>query len=153
MFSVFVSYAHKQVDWATHLRTVLNSPGVTVYVAEHDLSAGDSLAASIARQIKSSDLVILLWTEDARESQYVAKEMFLAKAEDKPIIPVLLQQGVPLPSELGDVKYLDIGKDPAGQVAWLQLDVARRAQSKQISNFVAFGLVAFLAWATLRGDS
>lgn len=152
MFSVFVSYAHEQLDWATHLRGLLNAPAVQVYVAEHDLPAGESLSRDISSQIKACDLFVLLWTEDAERSQYVGKEVFLARAESKQIIPLLLQPGIVLPSELGDMKYVDIQQDPTAQFQWLQQKVQGLAHRKEVGSFVAMALIGFGAWVLLRGD-
>lgn len=151
MYHIFVSYAQPQIEWATHLRQILTAPGVSVFVAEHDLPAGDSLSQEIVTRIKRCDLFLLLWTEDARESQYVAKEYFLAKAEGKRIIPVALQTGVPLPAELADLKYLDVARHHMGAVKWLETHVSGEAQSKATGTLVTAGLTAFLAWAVLKG--
>lgn len=153
MFRVFVSYAQKYLPWATHLSRELNGPGIQVYVAENDAPVGKSLSDEISRAIGDADLFVLLWSEEASESDYVGKEVFFARGQDKSILPVVLEPGVPLPDQLGDIKYLDIAKDPQGQVAWLLDHIEERAKNKRTSNFVGFGLLAFMAWGMLGGQS
>lgn len=153
MYNIFISYAQQHLTWATHLRGSLAAPGVAVYVADTDLPPGASLSAEISRVIKETDLFLILWSEAARSSQYVNKEIFTAKTAGKPIIPIQLEPGVPLPVELGDIKYLDVAKDPAVQMEWLKAEVNRRAQSKATSTFVGGALIAFLGWAFLTSGA
>lgn len=152
MYSVFVSYAQPQVDWAIRLRKDLNDPAIMVYVAEQDLTPGASLSSEIVRQIKACDLFVLLWTEDAQRSRYVEKEVFLAKAQGKSIMPVRLGEGPSLPAELGDMKYLDIAKDSAEQREWLNSHITAQANSKRVSNVLTLGIFGFLAWLSLNGS-
>ncbi|MDZ4259121.1 MAG: toll/interleukin-1 receptor domain-containing protein [Gemmatimonadales bacterium] len=152
MYSVFVSYAQPQLDWATQLRKDLSNPAILVYVAEHDLTPGDSLSSEIIRQIRVCDLFILLWSEDAQLSHYVGKEVFLAKSEGKLIVPVLLAKAPSLPRELGDIKYLDIANDPARHREWLHSHVTARAKSKKVSEVLTLGMLCFLAWLSLKGS-
>lgn len=151
MYNIFVSYAQPELRWAEHLKQQLAFADVNVFVAEHDLPAGSSLSAEISSQIKQCDLFVLLWTKSAMASTYVNQELFLAKTEGRKFLPIMLQPDVPLPSILGDIKYLDIAKAPDAQITWLRSYVESGAQSKARSNVIAVGIVALLAFVVFRG--
>lgn len=151
MFEIFVSYTQPQIDLASNLKRYLTAPGISVYVAETDLPPGTSLSDEISKAIQRADLFIVLWSKEARESQYVNKEVFAAHQARRPLIPVMLQPATPLPKELADIKYLDVAKDPAAQLGLLKTEVSRRARDKTISAFIGLGIAAFLAWAALSG--
>lgn len=151
MYRVFTSYPQEHLDWANHLRGLLSDVGVDVFVAEHDVAAGDPLSDEIAAYIKRCDLFVLLWCKHADASKYVHKELFLAKSEGKKILPVALDSSPDLPDELGDTKYLDVAVDPQQQIQWLKKFVRSQAVSKSRSNAVAVALFGFLAYAALAG--
>lgn len=153
MYNIFVSYAQPELRWAEYLQQHLAFTNVNVYVAEYNLPAGSSLGSEISAQIKNCDLFVLLWTQNASKSTYVNQELFLAKTEGKDILPMLLQPGIPFPSLLGDIKYLDIAKAPENQLAWLRDFVQKRAQSKTLSNIVALGLLGLVAYAAFRNNN
>ncbi|MCX6168688.1 MAG: toll/interleukin-1 receptor domain-containing protein [Ignavibacteriales bacterium] len=150
MYNIFISYAQNELRWAEYLKQHLALNNVDIFVAEHDLPAGSSLSIEISDQIKRSDLFVLLWTSNARESKYVNNELFLAKTEGKDILPVLLQPGAAFPPLLGDIKYLDIAKAPEAQLAWLRDFVQKRAQSKTLSDVIALGLLGLVAYVALK---
>lgn len=151
MYNIFVSYAQSELRWAEYLKQHLAFSDVNVFVAEHDLPAGNSLSSEISSQIKKCDLFVLLWTQNANQSTYVNQELFLAKSEGKKQLPILLQPGLQLPLILGDTKYLDIAKNPESQLAWLRTFVESEAKSKALSNVVAVGLIGLLVYAAFRG--
>jgi hypothetical protein len=151
MYNIFVSYAQPELNWAKYLKQHLAFSDVNVFVAEFDLPIGDSLSLEISNQIKKCDLFILLWTQNANLSTYVNQELFLAIAERRKPIPILLQPGIQLSRILGDLKYLDISKDPDSQLADLRKIVESEAKSKSLSNVIIFGLLSFLAIAAFQG--
>lgn len=153
MYNIFVSYAQQELGWAEYLRQHLAFSNVNIFVAEHDLPAGNSLSVDISTQIKQCNLFVLLWTQNAHLSTYVNQELFLAKSEGKKVLPILLKPGIQLPQILGDMKYLDIAKAPENQLAWLRNFVEAEAKSKALSDFIAFGILGFLAYALLKGGS
>jgi hypothetical protein len=150
MYRVFVSYSTRDVDWASYLKQLLSDAKASVFVAEHDVSAGSSLSSEIAAQVKQCDLFLLLWSPRSQASAYVQSEVFLAKAEGKRILPILLQEGIQLPPILGDLKYLPLPRDPQVALAWLKEHVATAASQKATSDLVGLALMAFIGWALLK---
>lgn len=153
MYRVFVSYSTRDLEWASYLKQLLTDAKASVFVAEHDVSAGSSLSSEIAAQVKQCDLFLLLWSARSQGSAYVQSEIFLAKAEGKRVLPILLQADNHLPPMLGDLKYLPLSKNPQASLAWLKEHVATAAQSKAVSDLVGIAIMAFIGWALLKsGD-
>lgn len=151
MYRVFTCYPQEHLDWATRLQGLLSDVGVEVFVAEHDVPPSDGLSDRISEAVKQCDLFALLWCGHANRSKYVHKELFLARSEEKKILPVALNPGVPLPDELGDTKYLDVSQDPEPQLQWLREFVQSQATSKARTNAIAVAFFGFLTYAAMAG--
>lgn len=130
-FNIFVSYSTRDLHVVTALRQHLEAVGTTVYVAEYSTAPGQALSAEIPRAIQACDLFLLVWSTNAQSSEWVPQEIGVAKGLKKPMMPVVLHPGLKLPAFLGDLKYLELYKNPAAAVEWLQRFVAENAQKKQ----------------------
>jgi len=86
---IFLSHSSKDVDAVEWIVSHARPLGIEVYRAEHDLQAGQPLAAKIETEIETCDAFIALLTSNGFSSQYVNQEIGLAKGRGKPIIPVL----------------------------------------------------------------
>lgn len=108
---VFVSYAY---DDLLDLDSVLEEiqervpelKGAEVVDPSRTLSAGDDFRAEIARQIRSSDLYLLLWTEKSSKSPYILYEAGMADASDKRILVVATPQAPEIVPALKDSQVL-----------------------------------------------
>jgi len=149
---VFVSYSTRDVEWANHLKRVLAETAASVFVAEHDVTPGTSLSSKISAEIKACDLFLLLWSSGSRVSSYVQSEVFLARAEKRRILPILLEAGLQLPPILGDLKYLLLDKTPQAALAWLRKHVSSYADEKAISDLIVLGVWGFIGWAIYHGS-
>ena len=108
-----------------------------MYVAEYSTAPGESLSIEIRRAIEACDLFLLVWSTNAQSSEWVPQEIGVATGLKKPVMPVVLHGGLRLPAFLGDLKYLELFKDPAAALGWLQRFVSERAQKKQKSEGLA----------------
>lgn len=152
MYQIFVSHSSKDKKWALFLKQLLSSAKVSVYIAEFDLEPGSKISDNIIKQIRHCNHFILLWSKRSKKSSYVEKEIFLAKSEDKKILPILIQQGIGIPSILGDVKYLDIKNDPDDSFLWLKEYIITSANQKFVSNLVVLALMVFLCWNLIKSE-
>jgi hypothetical protein len=91
--------------------------GVDVYLAEHDSQPGKSIAAKIEAALKTSHILVVLITTHGLNSNYVHQEIGLARALQKPIIPVV--------DIHVDTNHLGILKE----VEWLEVDFAQPAET------------------------
>lgn len=140
-FSVFVSYSTKDLVNATALRSWVASAGAQTYLAEYSLQPGSPVAAEILSAIKSSDLFLLLWSDNARGSEWVPQEIGVAKGADRAIIPIVLHPGLELPGFIRDLKYLEVYRDPMASVQWLRDHVAALVKQKNANALVGMGVI------------
>jgi hypothetical protein len=153
-YSVFISYSTKDLHIANHIRAALSVLGVNVFIAESSVLPSMPLTPFIEAAIRQCDLFALLWTRNAKVSDYVPQEIGIAKGCNKTILPVVLEPGLRVPGFISDLKYLDASGNPAQSVAWLQQFVAQNAAQKAQSTalLVLLALLATVVLMTIGGE-
>lgn len=131
MFKVFISYSTHDLTSVTELHQSLNGTGVEVFVAEHSVSASELLTEKISSAIAACDLFILLWSANARASDWVQQEIGKAHSLNKTILPLVLDDGLALPGFIGGLKYLPVFRDRQAAMAQAQEFVLKAFQTKQ----------------------
>lgn len=154
MFNVFVSYSTTDLTDVQELEAKLATRGIEVFVAHHSVLPGESLTQEIKNAIGRCDIFILLWSQNAKDSDWVAQEIGIANQLNKLIVPLLFEENLELPGFIRDLKYIDVPKDR--QLAFEQaqdrvlgvyakkLEVEKQKQT-EIIFFSGVGL--FLFWA------
>ena len=92
-FKVFLSYSRADLQLAYKIQKILTEAGIYVYFAELYPEPGVTLWEKIKGMIQNSDVVIVLWTKNAKNSAFVNQELGCAEGLKKLIIP-LVEQGV-----------------------------------------------------------
>lgn len=131
MFKVFISYSTHDLTSVTELHQSLNGTGVEVFVAEHSVSASELLTEKISSAIAACDLFILLWSANARASDWVQQEIGKAHSLNKTILPLVLDDGLALPGFIGGLKYLPVFRDRQAALTQAQDFVLKAFQTKQ----------------------
>jgi TIR domain len=106
---VFLSHSCDDLQHVALVKRQIEALGVDVYLAEHDLRPGTSIAAKVQQAIKRCHAVVVLITGNSIDSSFVQQEVGIARAFEKPIIPVV-ENGVDI-SRLGilrEVEYLEL---------------------------------------------
>lgn len=130
MFKVFVSYSTQDLKNVTELQQSLTGTGVEVFVAEHSVLASEVLSAKISNAIEDCDLFVLLWSSNAKASDWVPQEIGKAHSLKKVILPLVLEEGLSLPGFISDLKYLPVHRDPQGAMSQAQKFVIEQFQGK-----------------------
>jgi hypothetical protein len=152
-FSVFISYSTKDLSRARQIKRILEGTRSEVFLAEYSLPPGSELGQGILGAIKECDLFLLLWSSNAKSSEWVPQEIGVARAHKRPIIPVMLHKGIELPGFLKGLKYLPLYKDPNRALVWLQRNVFQQAQKKQQRDgLVWLGIGGVVLWLLSQGD-
>ncbi len=138
-YRVFVSYSTHDLAIAAQVQQWLRAVGAEVFVAEYSLDPGADLKHDILRKIHACDLFVLLWSEHAEASEWVAQEIGAAQGQGKPTIPVALDT-TKVPGFLRGTKYLPAFKDLPEALRWLQRNVAGRVKGKQQAAKVMVGI-------------
>lgn len=131
MFKVFISYSTHDLKNVTELRQSLVGTGVEVFVAEHSVAAGEPLSEKISSAIGACDLFVLLWSANARASEWVSQEIGKAHSLQRTILPLVLEEGLALPGFIGGLKYLPVFRDPQAAMAQAQELVLKQFEAKQ----------------------
>lgn len=155
MFKVFVSYSTLDLQNVAELQRALIGTGVRVFVAEHSTLPSQSLPLSISGAIAACDLFVLIWSRNAKASDWVSQEIGQAISLRKQILPLVLTEGMALPGFINDLKYVPVFKDRAKGIVsarnvMLRLFRAKQAaekKQKEKENMALLGIGAFFLWA------
>ncbi|HWI80717.1 toll/interleukin-1 receptor domain-containing protein [Ramlibacter sp.] len=131
MFKVFVSYSTHDLKNVTELQQSLAGTGVDVFVAEHSVAASETLSEKISSAIAGCDLFVLLWSANAKSSDWVSQEIGKAHSLGKTILPLLLDEGLTLPGFISGLKYIPVFANPQAAMAQAQDLVLKQFQAKQ----------------------
>ncbi|MEQ1513070.1 MAG: toll/interleukin-1 receptor domain-containing protein [Lysobacteraceae bacterium] len=85
----FISHSSKDKPIARRLLRRLRMLGSDAYLDENDLRIGDQISSALKRNIRTSDFFLVVWTENARQSAWVGKEIKYALQSRIPIVPLL----------------------------------------------------------------
>jgi len=72
---IFVSYARKDLQHVTPVVRTLQSLGIDYFMDTRDLKPGEDWEAVLRYEIENSDLVLLFWSNQARDSEMVKFEV------------------------------------------------------------------------------
>ena len=126
---IFVSHSSANAAAAKRVGTALEAAGFGVWLDSSDIRLGVLLRNELHEAIQKSRGVVLLWSEPASKSRWVAAEILTAFHMDRFIIPCVVDDA-PLPQFLGNSVYLDLRKNEAdalGQLARAAKNVPKQA--------------------------
>jgi hypothetical protein len=109
---IFISHSWRDKTTADQLTRDLGSMA-EVWQDIEQLKPGDRIQPTIDRALADMDLVVLLWSEHAAQSNGVAEEVQTSQRLDKTILPCVLED-TPLRDELKGVLALDFDHYAAG---------------------------------------
>ena len=155
MLNVFVSYSTQDLENVEILQKSLSGTGVNVFVSEHSVKPSDHLSEKISDAINNCDLFVLLWSQNAKASEWVSQEIGKAHSLDKRILPLILTKGLNLPGFISGLKYIPVHENLEGamnkakKIILDQLQIKQDAleKKKQNDTLVLIGIGAFLLWA------
>lgn len=159
IFKVFISYSTKDLTQVELLRQQLSGTPIEVFIAEHSVLPGEDLGVKITQAIAECDLFVVLWSQNAENSKWVSQEIGHAKAKQKSILPLVLNEGLELPAFISTLKYLPVHKGTEPLLQARDLIVASynkkvqalqdHAAKKQKENEQKFwlGVGVLLLWA------
>jgi len=107
---VFISYATTDKHIADAVCSSLENGGVRCWIAPRDIVPGSDWASCITNAIKSSKIMILIFSHNSNESNQVTKELNLAVSNKLMIVPFKIDDSTPSGSMeyfLADRHWLD----------------------------------------------
>ncbi|WP_298499608.1 toll/interleukin-1 receptor domain-containing protein [uncultured Methanobrevibacter sp.] len=92
---VFISYSTKDDDIANKACYALEQNGLTCWIAPRNISSGKNYIDEIANAIKTTKIVVLIFSKDSQASKYVNNEINMAFTRNKPIITFNIDNTMP----------------------------------------------------------
>jgi hypothetical protein len=157
-FKIFVSYCTKDIE---EIKPILNQiqtiKDTEFFFADQTLNPGDHISQRIINYISNCDVFILFYSKSAYNSTYVQHEIGVAKANDKLIIPILLDDTKPN-GMLQGINYLNFYNQNKKQQEFERLynyinqNVKRKNQNSALSLVALLGL-GYLLLKSDEGES
>lgn len=92
---VFISYSTKNGDVANKVCYVLEQNNIKCWIAPRNISSGRIYLDEIGGAIKSTKIVVLIYSVDSQESQYVNNEINMAFTNNKKILSFNIDNSIP----------------------------------------------------------
>jgi hypothetical protein len=89
MTHIFISYSHKDTEYARRLQEALIQEGFEVWIDDR-IEYGDEWPIVIQERLDACDVFILIASENSYRSKWVHKEVTRAQRTEKPFFPLLL---------------------------------------------------------------
>lgn len=109
---VFISYSHNDIEVAEAVEKRLRGEGYDVYRDATRIRHMTHWTKELAKELSQRDVVVLLWSDAAAQSEWVRSEWMTARALEQGIIVCLLDPAErlrpesALPADLGEYHYI-----------------------------------------------
>lgn len=108
---VFISYSRSDAGFAQRIAHSLNMNGAIVWFDQTSILAGRNWSTEVQKGLDTSDLMIVIITQESMESPNVEDEWQYFLDEGKPLIPLLLRPAR-MHFQLRRLQYIDFSKNP-----------------------------------------
>ena len=99
---VFISYSTKNSDLANKICYLLEQNNLKCWIAPRNIPSGTNYIDEISDGIKSTKIVVFVYSSYSQASKYVTNELNMAFSNNKPILSFNIDNS--LPSE--DLEYI-----------------------------------------------
>jgi formylglycine-generating enzyme required for sulfatase activity len=90
MSHIFISYSKKNKEYANALADFLQAQGFNIWIDKDDIEYGVDWWDAIVEGLQECGAFLVVMTPEAKTSDWVKRECFLALEQKKPMFPVLL---------------------------------------------------------------
>ena len=118
MADIFISYSRKDRDRCTAIRNALEALGIDVW-SDAGIGAGASWDREIEREIEAAKALLVLWSDDSVESDWVRNEARTGKVRDRLIAIQIGACALPLEFSSIQAELLPEGSEGTEHPAWL----------------------------------
>lgn len=92
---VFISYSTMNSDVANKICYILEQNNLKCWIAPRNISSGKNYIDEIASGIKSTKIIVLVYSTYSQESKYVNNEINMAFSHNKPILSFNIDNSMP----------------------------------------------------------
>jgi hypothetical protein len=100
---IFVSHSSRDRKMAETICRALEARGLRCWISSRDVAGGDNYQAAIVRAIRQARIMLLVFTENANNSDEIKKEIALASRNKLTVIPLRIEDV--LPNEALDFEF------------------------------------------------
>jgi hypothetical protein len=112
--AIFISHSSLDRKVAETICNALESRGLHCWIAYRDVGPGDNFQEAIVKAIRSAQLMLLVFTNNANNSQEIKKEIVLASHHHIAVIPLRVEDVAPndaLAYEFATRQWFDLYKN------------------------------------------
>lgn len=120
MADIFISYSRNDRDRCTAIRDHLEALKVSVWF-DAGIGAGSSFDREIEREIEAAKALLVLWTEESAESDWVRNEARTGKERSGLIAVQLRPCQLPLEFRSVQAEVLEEGAEGTDNLVWLNI--------------------------------
>ena len=131
---VFISYSTKNSDIANKICHVLEQNNLKCWIAPRNISSGRIYIDEIADAIKSTKIVVLVYSKYSQESKYVNNEINMAFSNNKPILSFNIDNSLPkedMEYYLKVTQWLSAYPNPEDELETLTVDALELCNEKR----------------------
>ena len=111
---IFITYSSKDQKVARTICTALENRGLACWISSRNVKPGQNYQEQIVRAIRSSRVMVLVFTANANNSNEIKKELALASQNNLVVIPVRIEDVVPNEAfayEFATRQWIDLFED------------------------------------------
>lgn len=146
-YKVFVSYSTKDIIWVEYLKDTIKTLPIDVFIADKSIQYGESIPNKISQYIKNSDLFLLIWTENSKDSSWVNQEIGKASENNVEILPIVLSKNLSLTGFIQNLKYVSLyGENKFKIGKFIREKITIKEEKKRKDLLKTLGVGAFLLY-------
>ncbi len=84
---LFVSYSSHDQSFLVDVQSCMKKYQLTYWLDQHDVRPGDDVQDKIQSQLKDSNALLVIFTEESAASKWVNREISIAQLNNKRILP------------------------------------------------------------------
>jgi hypothetical protein len=107
---IFISYSRKDAEVASHIAAELTAIGLNPWIDRNEIRPGESFVGALNTAVSEASYLLVLFSRETANSDWVSREWMSAMANRVPIFPVRLDDSEP-PAILRDIQYFDLRGD------------------------------------------
>ncbi len=154
---VFISHSSKDGKVAQTICSELEHRGLSCWISSRDIGLGENFMDAIVQAIDGAKVMVLVFSENANNSDEIKREIVLASQAKVPVIPLRIDNVAPrgaLAYQLAARQWMDLSEDWESQIERLAKSIfaavetaADAAKSKRLPTIGFLGASTPEVWS------
>jgi len=129
---VFISYSSKDQEIAETIYRALEVRGCKCWISCRDVHPGENFQEAIVKALRSAQVMVLVFTSNANNSEEIKKELVLAGRHHVTVVPVRVEDVVPNDAfsyEFATRQWVDLFRDWEREIELLATQIGNVLQT------------------------